>query len=82
MRKLVIFVFGCLAGMVFSLLLLFLTSMVLTYFDIQLYGSEGDQQRNFTVFLSISSVLAVIGGLLALFKYARPAKKNIHPNTL
>ena len=70
MKKTGLFFLGVVVGLIISFVLVYLSGTLFEYFDIQLYGSESDQQRNFNIFLVVSVIFSFLSGLLFIKKFA------------
>lgn len=62
MRAVVLTALGCAVGSVLAAGLLVLAGLLLQAWDVQLYGSEADQQRNFNLAILFVAAAAVLGG--------------------
>jgi hypothetical protein len=62
------FFIGSFLGLVVSIVLLFMSGYILEYFNIQLYQSEYDQQKNFNIFLLLSLIISLLSGLFSVKK--------------
>jgi len=71
MKKILFLVVGVIIGFFLSLGLIYLSSILIQYFGVQLYSSEMEQQRNFNMFLFFSLSLSLLGGYLAYKKCGR-----------
>lgn len=70
MKKAAFFLIGVVVGLVSCFFIIYLSGVLLEYLGIQLYESEVDQQRNFNMFLVISAIASIVGGLLFVKKIA------------
>jgi hypothetical protein len=68
MKKIMFFFIGSFLGLVVSIVLLFMSGYILEYFNIQLYQSEYDQQKNFNIFLLLSLIISLLSGLFSVKK--------------
>lgn len=68
MKKIIFFFIGSTLGLVVSVVLLFMSGYMLEYFNIQLYESEYDQQKNFNIFLLVSLIISLLSGMFAVKK--------------
>ncbi|MCF6236927.1 MAG: hypothetical protein L3J70_11255 [Gammaproteobacteria bacterium] len=63
-KKISLFVSGFAAGLIVVFTIFYALGHGLEYFDIQLYKSESDQQRNFNIYVLTSLVVGVLAGYL------------------
>lgn len=71
MRKTTLFIIGFCFGTFVCVMLMFILSMLLGQFSIQLYESEYHQQRNFNLFLVVSLIFGLVGGVFSLKRFSR-----------
>ncbi|MCF6363369.1 MAG: hypothetical protein L3J88_08510 [Gammaproteobacteria bacterium] len=69
MKKTGLFFLGMIVGLIISFALVYLSGTLVEYFNIQLYESESEQQRNFNIFLVISMMFSFLAGLLFVKKF-------------
>jgi len=69
MKKITFFLIGTITGFVLCFIALYLSGIALEYFSIRLYDSESDQQRNFNIALTLSTILSLISGLFFLKRF-------------
>jgi hypothetical protein len=62
MKKITYFIIGAFIGIVVCVAALYVSGLILESLGIQLYESESDQQRNFNIFLVLSSISALASG--------------------
>ncbi len=70
MKKTGLFFLGIIVGLIISFALVYLSGTLFEYFNIQLYESESEQQRNFNIFLVISMMFSFLAGLLFVKKFS------------
>lgn len=70
MKKFFFFILGAVVGLIVCFVILYSSGTLLEYFNIQLYNSEADQQRNFNIFIVASVIISVICGFLFAKKLA------------
>jgi succinate-acetate transporter protein len=67
-KKLLYILVGCILGTAAVFCLLYVTNFIVLEFNIRLYNSEAEQQRNFNVFLILWIIFVVSGGFLGFMK--------------
>ena len=70
MKKIIYFTLGAFVGLIISIAILYTSGYILESLDMLLYESEADQQRNFNIFLVVSVLISIIGGVLFVKKIA------------
>ncbi len=70
MKKIGLFFSGVTVGLILCFFLVYLSGTLFEYFNIQLYESESDQQRNFNIFLFFSAISSFLTGLLFVKKFS------------
>ena len=63
-KRIMWFSIGFFLSSVIYFLLVYAFGLVLSYFAINLYGSESDQQRNFNIFMGVWLSLSIFVGYL------------------